>query len=67
MCKADHRELRATAMGMDCNGGLALLAGRRHSALVQLHWDSHNTLGKSRIEIYVRGLTLGKLPSCRSN
>ena len=36
-------------MGMDCSGSLALLAGRRHSALVQLHWDSHNTLGENQI------------------
>ena len=48
LCKADHRELQATAMGMDCNGSLALLAGRRHSALVQLHWDNPNNLGENR-------------------
>ena len=42
-------------MGMDCNGSLALLAGRRHSALVQLHWDSHNTLGeKLTVSLWTR-------------
>ena len=46
LCKADHRELQATAMGLNCKGSLALLAGKRLSALVQLHWDRHNTLGE---------------------
>ena len=45
LCKADHRELQATAMGMDCNGSLALLAGALlpHLFLQAVHNDMNTT------------------------
>ena len=52
-------------MGMDCSGSLALLAGRRHSALVQLHWDSHNTLGENQIFLlllFEQGMNYNRCP-----
>lgn len=42
---ADHIDLQATAMGLDCSGQLVLLGGKKYLGLVKLDYDTP-TLGK---------------------
>ena len=44
VASADHIDLQATAMGLNCSGKLALLGGKRYLALIKIE-DSPHSLG----------------------